>query len=260
MSSEPGIKGNLAHITLEASPLHHRLPPRRLPVKILHLWNGTDHQRPLLVGHQYPDIVRFADIVPPDEVVGDDAIDEEGKLALLIPLTPPLLPILDHALDALRILALIRAVGFGDGGVEKRGGGELLGLVHPTTDLHFDAASGFHGEFFEVGTGHFAKSASLLDVGERKQKGQGQKSNQHDRRDDLALETVSPTPECHGFAPSSMQQPAMRNAYFVKRLERVFRGASRTTGGYFTIRLTPLQQPPGRSRPEQQQRTRDEDR
>src|SRR5580765_2796989 len=217
MSPETGVKGNLAHITLETSPLHHRLPPRRLPVKILHLWNGTDHQRPLLVGHQYSDIVRFADIVPSDEVVGDNAIDEEGKLALLIPLMPPLLPILDHALDALRILTLVRAVGFGDGGVEKWGSGELLGLVHPTTDMHFDAASGFYGDFLEVGAGHFTKGPPLLDVGERKQKGQGQKSDQHDRRDDLALETVSPTPECHGFAPSRMQQPVMREAYLVNR-------------------------------------------
>ena len=67
------------------SPFHHRLPPGRLPIKILHLWNRADHQRPLLIGHQDPDIVRFPDIVPPDEVVGDDAIDEEGKLALLDP-------------------------------------------------------------------------------------------------------------------------------------------------------------------------------
>jgi hypothetical protein len=28
---------------------------------------------------------------------------------------------------------------------------------------------------------------------------------------------VSPTPECHGFAPSRMQQPVMRKAYLVKR-------------------------------------------
>ena len=92
---------------------------------------------------------------------------------MLIPLTPPLLPILDHALDTSCILSLVRAVGFGDGGVEQGGRGKLLGLVHPTTDLHFDAASGFHGDFLEVGAGHFAKRAPLLDVGERKQKGQG---------------------------------------------------------------------------------------
>src|SRR5678815_1307651 len=93
-----------AHITLETSPFHNRLPPRCLPVIVLHLWNGTDDQRPLLVGHQNPHIVRLADIVPPDEVVRNDAIDEEGKLALLAPLVPPLLPLLDHALDAVCLL------------------------------------------------------------------------------------------------------------------------------------------------------------
>ena len=60
-------------------------------------------------------------------------------------------------------LSFVRAVGFGDGGVEKGGRGELLGLVHPTGDLHFDAASGFDGDFLEVGAGHFAKRAPLLE-------------------------------------------------------------------------------------------------
>ncbi len=145
--------------------------------------------------------------MPPDEIVGDDAIDEERKLAALIPLTPPLLPILDYALDALRILPLVRAIGFSHGGTKKRGRGELLGLVHPTTDLHFNATSGFHGDFFEVRAGHFAKRAPLLDVGERKQEGQGQKSDHHDRRDDLVLETVRPTPECHGCARDTLSRP-----------------------------------------------------
>ena len=150
--------------------------------------------------------------MPPDEVVRDDAIDKEGKLALLTPLPPPLLPILDHALDAARIFPLIRAVGFGHGGVEKGGRGKLLSFVHPAAHLHFDAASGFNGDFLEVGSGHFTKRAPLLDVRERKQKGEREQSDQHDRRDDLMLETVRPTPECHGSAPSRMRQPPMRDA------------------------------------------------
>src|SRR5262245_28972471 len=200
MSPESGIKGDLAHIALETSPFYYRLPPRGLPVKVFHLWNGTDDQRPLLISHQNTDVIRFADIVPSDEVVRDDAINEKGKLALLISLTPTLLPILDHALDAARILPLIRAIGLGDSGMQKGGRGELLSLIHPPTDLHFDATSRFDGRFLEIDAGHFSKRASFLDVGNGEQKCQGQKSDQHDRCDDLALETMRATPECHGCA------------------------------------------------------------
>ena len=119
MSPERGVKGDLADITPGTSPFDHRLPPRRLAIIILHLRNGTDHQRSLVVRHQDADVVRLPDIVPSDEVVGDDPVDEEGKLALLVPLPPPLLPILDHGLNTSCILALVRAVGFGDRGVEK---------------------------------------------------------------------------------------------------------------------------------------------
>src|SRR5262249_21161502 len=157
---------------------------------VLHLRNGTDDQRPLLIGHQNPDIVCFTDIVPPDEVVRDNAIDEEGKLALLIPLTPPLLPILDQALDTVRILSLVCAIRLRDRGMEKRVRGKLMCLVHPPADLHLDAASGFDGGFLELDSGHVAKRAPLLDIGDDKQKGKGKKSDQYDRRDDLALETV----------------------------------------------------------------------
>ena len=111
--------------------------------------------------------------MPPDKVIGSDAIDEEGKFALLIPLTPALLPILDHALDPLRTLALVCAVGFGDGGAEKGCCAELLSLVHPTADLHLDAASGFYGNFLEVRAGDFAKRSPLFNVGDGKQNGQG---------------------------------------------------------------------------------------
>ena len=79
MGPETGIKGNLAHIALWTSPLHDGLPPRRLPVKIFHLRNGTDHQRTLLIGYQDPDIVRFTDIVPPDEIVRNDALVDERE-------------------------------------------------------------------------------------------------------------------------------------------------------------------------------------
>ena len=198
VGAERRVEGDLAHVGLRTGPLDDRLPPGGLAVEIFHLGDRTDDQGTLLIRDQYPDVVRLTDVVPADQIVGHDAVDEKRKLAALVPLLPALLPILNHLLDGLRILPFVGPVGFRDGGTQERRGGQLLSLVHDARHVHFDPARGIDRDLFEIGAGRLAQGASFFEVGEGEEKGQRQKSDHHDCRDDLALETVRPTPEGHG--------------------------------------------------------------
>ena len=106
--------------------------------------------------------------MPPDQVIGDDAIDEQRKFIAVLPLSPASLPVPDHGLDLLFFLSGIAAVRLRHGRQDKRGGGELLRFVDPSGDLDLNPAGRFDRNFLEVGSDGFAESAAFLKVGEDK--------------------------------------------------------------------------------------------
>ena len=136
-----------------AGLFHHGLPPRRLCVGIVDLRNRAQDQGSLSIGDENPHIVRFSNLVPPDQIVGHDPVDEEREFAPFISLPPPLLPVFDDFRDAVGIFSFVGPVGLHDGRAKKRGGGQLLGFVHTPCNVHFDPACRLHGDFLEVSPG-----------------------------------------------------------------------------------------------------------
>ncbi len=143
--------------------------------------------------------------MPADEIIRDDPVDEQRKLAAGVSLAPALLPVFDHGIDRLLVLALVRAVRFGDGGAEERRGGELLRFIDAAHHMHFRAARCLDGHFLEVGADGLAERPPFFHITEQEGETERQKTHHHDRRDDFMLEAVRPTPECHTDAPSRMR-------------------------------------------------------
>ena len=156
-----------------------------------------------------PDVVGFADVVPSNQIIGHNPVDEQRKLTLPITLAPPLLPIPDHGLNGLLVLVGIRSIRFGHGRPQKGSRRQLLRLVHPTRHLHLNPARGLDGHFLEIGADGIAKSAAFFHVGQTEREDEREKTDHHDGRDDLPLEAVRPAPEFHGVRIRPTDAPSL---------------------------------------------------
>jgi hypothetical protein len=85
--------------------------------------------------------------MPANQVVRHDAVDEQGEFVAALPLTPLLLPVFDHGLDAGLVFVRIAPVGLDHGRPQEWGCGQLLRFAEPAGDLHFHPTRRFHRRF-----------------------------------------------------------------------------------------------------------------
>lgn len=133
---------------------------------ILDLRIELHHQGAAVVRHKNSHVVGLADIVPSNQIVGHNPVDEQRKLALLVPLTPPLLPGFDHRLDGFFVLVQVGAIGFGHRGAQEGCGGELLRLVDAARHLHLNSPGSLDRHSLKLAPTVSRSASAFFDVGE----------------------------------------------------------------------------------------------